>query len=163
MARILNKIGDANNEIRKINDNFDRLSLDISDRSGTFSSVAGVSGMSLASGSSSLIEISVQDVKSIYEFGRLPLIFRYDLFINNDSDFTYSWPLGGNLSGAIKHGVDVTVFQSKTVLNTIEDEKATILVKIKNTSGVSIDYYFYLDAYYIPAPEEGVAARPVQQ
>lgn len=161
MTRILNKIkSPIEEEIGNINTNFDRIALDLADRSGTFSSVATIpGGITVAAGNGHSIEVSIVDSLNTYQSGRLPVIPRIDVYIDNDLDGTYLWPSGGNISGTLKGQTFVTVLNSRSVINQIDDEKATTLICISNLDLFDHTFYIYFDAYYVPAPDYGVAAR----
>lgn len=158
MAIVFKKIGDAQTDIHKMNSNFDRIALELSDKSGTFSSSATTS-FSLGTGASQAIEVSVIDALEIYQVDKLAVIPRLNIFVDHDADFTYSFPLGSNLATADGHGISIDIFQSKSVLNAATNEKATVPIIIHNNSGNTHTFYVYIDVFYVPAPEVGVARR----
>lgn len=157
MTRILNKILSAN-DLSKINTNFDRISLDAADKSGKFSSV-GTTNFSLATGTSKAVEVNVLDGLALYEINQIPVLPRINIFLDNNDDFTYSWPLGGNLLTADVHGISVNMYQSKDVLNQVDTEKGTVWIVIHNNSGTTHTFYLEIDMFYIPAPDVGIALR----
>lgn len=159
MPRTPHKIKDSIEDLSKINNNFDNIALDIADRSGAFSSTATISGVVVSAGGYHLIEISVIDVQNRYEQNRCPMIPRLLTYVDTDNDGSYIWPLGGSLSAAAVFGIDITIFASKIVLNEVDNEKATIIIKIKNDDSVSHTFYLYADGYYVPAPLTGVTSR----
>lgn len=159
MPRVLNKIA-GDNEQRKLNENFDRLALDIADRSGRFSSTATVlGGIELVNGGVGTLEINILDQRNNFEQGKLPVVPRIDVFIDHDLDYNHAWPYGGLAEAADIYGTSVFTLLSRTTINPIDDEKATYFIHIRNDSGNTHTYYVYFDAFYIPAPDLGVAAR----
>lgn len=160
MPRLLNKIKDAQTEVASINTNFDRISLDIADRSGTFSSVATVNGLSIAPTTVRSIEVNVVDSLAIYTVNKLPVIPRIQIYIGTDANDNFLWPSGGSLTTTQIYDIQCSIIQSRQVFNSSTNEKATYFVYIKNSSAsVTYTLYIYLDAYYVPAPDEGVTKR----
>lgn len=159
MVRILKKIASPQEDMMRFNQNFDAIAQDLADRSGQFSSIGSTGAIALNTGNSVDFEVDVIDNRNIYEVGELPVIPRWDMFVDNDGDFTYSYPRGSNLSPADVHGIGIEVSQSLSVLNGVENEKATLMVKIKNASGTNHTFYFYVQAFYVPSPDVGVALR----
>lgn len=160
MPRVLSKISNPQEDMQRFNDNFDRISLDIADRSGTFSSEASFS-TTIASGVTQYAEINVTDLRDFYVEGKLPFLPRYDVYVDVDDDLTYIYPAGANISQATLHGVQIEVFMTKTTLNIVTNEKATLMIIIRNRSASSHDFYVYMDGFYLPAPDIGVARRAV--
>lgn len=157
---LLNKIGDPQRDLRRINENFDIISQNILDNSGEFSNVGTIAGgFTLSANDSQEIEINIVDYKDLYVANELPVIATLEIFIDTDNDYTYLYPLGSNLTNAIKHGIRVTHYQSRIVLNQDTNEKATYLINIHNDDSSSHDIYIYFRNYYVPTPEKGIAAR----
>lgn len=160
MARLLHKIKNPQDDLRLLNDNFDRIALDIADRSGTFSNVASVpGGITVASGEGHSVEIQVLDVNNIYSFGKLPVISRFDIYINNDLDGNYYWPAGSSITAAQMAEIHISAFSGRSVFNATTDEKATNWLVISNLSASPVTFYLYTDSFYIPSPETGIANR----
>lgn len=160
MPQVLKKIGNPQEDASKISQNFDTISLALADLSGTFSSEASIpGGVTIAAGTSQAIEVNILDQLSIYQQDRLPVVPRLDLYIDQDLDGTYLYPLGSSLTAAQVHGISVIMYQSKSTLNQVENEKATYVVVLRNDTADSHDFFFYFDAFYVPSPDQGVAAR----
>lgn len=159
MTKIFKKIGNAQQDIDKINQNFDEIAIELANRSGVFSSVASAGAIPIADGESIVIEVDILDPLSRFATNRLPVLPRYDLFIDNDLDYTYVYPIGGNLTAAEVHGIRVHIHQSRVVVNEVADEKATIFIAISNDSGGAHNFYLYFDTFYVPSPELGIAVR----
>lgn len=158
MTRLLHKIGKPEDDVQKINDNFDRIALDLADSSGKFSSVSSFSATILA-GQTLYQEINIVDDLDSYVKGKLPFIPRYDVFIDVDNDFTRIYPAGGNISQATLHGVQIEVMLTRTTLNVVTNEKATAFMIFRNRSASNHDFYVDFDGFYVPAPEQGIATR----
>lgn len=158
MPRIHNKISDPQNDTKKINENFDRIALDIAERSGKFSSIA-TTNFSLATGTSQAVEVNVVDALNLYQINQLAAIPRLNMFLDNDDDYTYSWPLGANLAVADVHGISVNMVQSQLVINQVTNEKATIWIVVHNNSGTTHTFYLEIDVFYVPPPDLGIAQR----
>lgn len=160
MPRILHKIKDAAADLRKININFDSISLDIADARGLQSSRASFNG-TVNAGTTAYAEIDINDSNNLFVRGKVPFIPRFDCFIDVDEDFTYQYPAGINISQATLHGCQVECFLSKTPINVSDNlEKGTLFFIIRNRDSSNHDFYVYVDGFYLPGPDLGVAARP---
>lgn len=159
MPRILHKIKDPEKEVLSINQNFDNISLDLTDRSGTFSSEGSVSGLVVSAGATKTIEVDVEDVLNQYVFNNLPVVPRVDAYIDTDINDNFRYPAGPSLTQTIIHNVDVVTLTMETVFNQTTNEKATYFIIIKNRDSVSHTFYIYTQAYYLPAPDKGIALR----
>jgi len=161
MPRILNKIGNAQEDIAKLNTNFDRISLDLADRSGSFTVGGSLLGYTIPSGESRAVEVNVLDQRDIYVVNKLPIIPRIDLYLGNDLNINYLYPVGNSLTQANVHGVQVSIIPARTVYNAVTNEKATVFIHIRNADASSHTIYLYVDGYYVPAPDQGIATRSV--
>lgn len=159
MPRILNKIKNPQEDISSFNVNFDRISLDLSDRSGTFSTVGIVSGLVVPAGEGRTVEVSVVDVLEIYTKNKMPVIPRVDVYVGTDNDDDYLWPSGASVTNAQVYDISVSVYQARHVFNEQTNEKGTYFIHIKNRGASPYTLYIYADVYYVPAPDEGVAKR----
>lgn len=162
MVRILNKIKTpiTDGEVSNINLNFDRIALDLSDRSGTFSTTATVpGGITVLAAQGHSLEVSVVDNQNIYQRNSLPVIPRVDVYIDNDLDGSYLWPVGSNISASLKNSLSVVPIVARTLIDPIDDEKATITLLLQNFDALNHTFYVYVDAYYVPAPDYGIATR----
>lgn len=159
MARVLHKIKNPQEENRLLNENFDRISLDIADRSGTFSNI-GSTSVVLPPGEGGSVQINIVDSLNIYGAGRLPTIPQIDIYLDNDLDGNYYWPVGASITPFLRAMINVTPFCALSIVDQIENEKATNFIHIANLDGVdSHTFYVYARTYFVPTPEEGVAAR----
>lgn len=161
MTRVLNKIKSpiTDGEVGNININFDRIALDLSDRSGVFSSTAFLNGLVVPAGQTRTIEINILDELSIYSEGRLPVIPRFDAYVDNDLNGSYLYPSGSGLTQANVHGIDIFHWNSRSIFNQATNEKATAFMVVKNNDAGSHTFYIYMDFYYVPAPDQGIAVR----
>ena len=160
MPRILKKIGDGKEDVRKINENFDKLSLDITDRSGQWSSEAS-GNVSIVSGIGKTIEVNVTDVRNIYQTGLVPIIPRVDIYIDNDGDADYYWPGGDAIDDVSRSAITVSVLNGLSVYNQAENEKATYWITIGNYDGFTHTFYVHTSCFFVPAPDYGVAQRNI--
>lgn len=163
MTRILRKIKDSSKDLDSINLNFDRISLDLSDRSGIFSSVVDVPGGITLNpfGTVEVVEVNVVDELKIYTKNELPVIPRVRIYVNNDLDDTYLWPSGSNLLSTQVYDISVTTLVAQQVFNPIENEDATYFIILKNSGIPTYTIYVHTDTYYVPGPDLGVTRRTV--
>lgn len=160
MPRVLHKIRDPQTEQINLNNNFDKISQDLADRSGVFSTTATVvGGLSIASGASQAVQVSIKDSLNRFESNSLPVIGRLDIYLDNDQDRARYWPFGSAITDAEVHDIRVSMYQLRTIWDEDDNEKATYSVLIRNDDSVTHDFYFYFDAYYVPGPDKGVAIR----
>ena len=165
MTRILQKI-QSSDDVSKLNTNFDRIAADLTDRSSTRSSTASGS-LTLAANTSYAIEVSVIDSAGIYEQNFLPLTPpRMDMYIDNDGDNTYLYPLGSNIynvsTGALTGAgavVSYEVVMFRTVINQSNNEKATFSIIFRNTDASPHTVYFDIDVFYLASPEISASQR----
>jgi hypothetical protein len=158
MARLLDKIADPQNDTKKINNNFDRIALDLADLTGNQSTVASFSG-TVGAATTLYQEISITDDRDIYQSGSLPFLPRFDAYIDNNLSATRIYPSGTEITQTELHNIQIEVTQAKSVLNQITNEKATISMIFRNRDTVAHTFYVYLDGFYLPSPQVGVAKR----
>lgn len=159
MPRLLNKIYDPAKDVSNFNTNFDRISLDIADSRGTFSSLASTGAVTVASNTALSIEVNVIDNLKLYSKNTLPIIPRVLVYIDTDGDGTYIYPSGSSLTSTQVRDISVDVLTSTIVLNEVTNEKATYNIILRNLTGSSVDFYVYTDCFYVPGPDSGVANR----
>jgi hypothetical protein len=160
MPRALKKIKNPQDEIILFNRNFDDISLDLADRSGTFSTLASGGPFTTTSGTTKSITVEVNDIRNTYTFNKMPIIPRITVFVDTNSS-DYRWPDGSSLSAAQRNTITVTVINARTVLGSGADNttKAEFLIALQNFDASDHDFYVTADAFYVPAPETGVANR----
>lgn len=158
MSRVLYKIKDPKEDLGNLNVNFDRIALDLSDKSGTFSSTASFSGTIPAS-TTLYAEVNILDLRDSYQFGKVPFIPRIDAYVDVDDDLSYLYPVGGNITQQTLHGLFIEMMQTITPTNLVDNEKATIFIVMRNRDTDPHDLYITLDGFYVPSPEVGIAER----
>lgn len=159
MPRVLKKIANPQEDISKINQNFDSISLDLADRSGRFSTVGSAGPVVISNNEVVNLEINVIDTRSVYVINKLPIIPRVLMYVGTNGDGTYLYPAGSNLTATQKFELRLEVFVSRVVINEVENEKATYYIVVRNSTGSSQTVYITTDAYYVPQPDTGIANR----
>lgn len=158
MPITLKRIADSEKDILSMNRNFDDISLALADRSGTFSSVGIAYGVTVSANTNSALLIDVEDNKNIYTLNLMPVIPRVNVFIDAP-DTAYRWPDGAALSATQINKILVSCFTAQGVVNGTDTTKAQFFVVIHNTDSSDHTYYAFMDGFYVPAPETGVANR----
>lgn len=158
MPRTLKKIKDPANEQILFNQNFDDISLDLADRSGAFSTLATAGPLTATSGQTKAVTVDVDDLRNIYTEGKAPIIPRVSVYIDTYSN-SFRWPDGGSLSAAQKNSITVVVLSPQSVISGDEFTKAQFVIAMQNFDSASHDFYLEVDAFYVPAPETGIANR----
>lgn len=158
MTRILKKIKNPQDEAILINQNFDNISLDLVDRSGVFSTAVVVNGTTISATSSNYIKIGVQDDRNLYTIDKLPIIPRINLYVDAFA-LTNRYPDGSAINGVLLHQTQLEIFTARSVQSPVAADDAQILIVIHNMDSSSHTYYATIDAFYVPAPDTGVANR----
>lgn len=160
MANILKKIKDPKESLLDLNQNFDNIAQEIADRSGIFSSVASVpSGITVTAGSCHRVQISVIDSLNLYTINKMPIIPRVNVYVGTDALNDYRYPSGASLTTAQVNELSVEVSIARTVFDETDGEKATYYIVFRNTGASDVTVYPYMQCYYVPAPDEGIAQR----
>lgn len=163
MPRLNKKIGDAQRDVSAINGNFDNVALDLADARGVFSTSVETGGLLVSSvGPNNFrkVELNVLDVEKKYNPGKLPAFLRYTMYLDTNNDGTRIWPIGTGITG-LELGTFLVIppQQQFFTLNPVEDEKATITFAFANFDAVDHTVYLYLDVFYMPGPDLGIALR----
>lgn len=159
MTQILKRISDPQEQTININRNFDDISRALADRSGQFSTVASAGPITVASGVTYSVTVEVGDVNNIYTRDRLPIVPRVTVYVDNNSS-DYQWPDGNSLSSAQKSAITICVITPRLVVGPSDDTvKAQYAIALQNFDASSHDFYVYVDAFFVPAPESGVVSR----
>lgn len=162
MPRILKKIANPQQDITKINQNFDSISLDLADRSGLFSSVGSLENFSIPSGSVITINISVVDELHIptYKINKVPIIPRLELYVDA-LDAGHLYTSGSYFANdvALSFAIRTEIVVSRVVQTPTTDEKASFWIKVYNEDTISHSVWLYTDCFFAPAPDEGIVVR----
>lgn len=159
MANLPGKIKDAQKDVLLINQNFDDIRVALTDKSGNYTSTGTVSGLVIAAGGFRVIEVNVTDASAMYLINQLPFIPRVDLYIDNDLNGDYYYPAGSSISPALAGLITVEINIARTVFNQVTNEKGTYFCVIRNKDASPHTFYVYLQSFFMPSPELGVATR----
>lgn len=163
MALVTKKITNSQEDLMKLNQNFDNLSVAIADSTGDMSSLGSFPGVQIINNSAWMFQVSVLDILDRYEVNKCPIIPRVQIYIDgtaNTDDNLY--PTGGDITPIMRYGISVEVITSRIVQDPVENEKATFFIIIRNNDTMPHDFYVYADAIYLPTPASGAAKRLVK-
>lgn len=155
MPRVLYKILDPATDVEKLNVNFDRISLDLAARSGIYSDEATAS-FTIPAGETNTIDISINDRLDIFQRSRLPVIPRFDIFLDDELPGSY-WPNGTNITEIEATTISFSMWQTVSILDEGAEEKASMVGYVRNLDSVSHTFYMTIDVYYVPGPDQGAA------
>lgn len=156
-------IKDPQADAKAINENFEATYSDLVDMGGSLSTTASTGGLATDPTAPPFTKIRTVNVsvnnsdlalRGMYSPERTPIIPRVDIYVDNDLDSNYLWPVGDSLSDSQK-SLDVSVITPAGTANFADDENtvASFYIKLENTSGVDAHtYYVYVNTFIYPSP-----------
>ncbi len=133
------------------NDNWDKTVSDVSDLGARFSSVFRYAVTLAASGVHTQY-VGVTDSRPSVIAGKLQIVPRLEVFVDNDLDDNYLAHLGGSLSASQSKIIYFPTIVRRPTTGTV----AGFLVTLNNWSPDSHDYYVYGDESYMDSPSTGI-------
>lgn len=154
MPRLTKKILDAQKDVLAINENFDNIALDLSDARGFFSGKYSAT-YTIASGSTQRVVYNMDDSRNLYQAGRLPAIFRWTMYVDNNNNELFSWPLGQSMTNVLLKNIQAFSHLEYTTstLFAHPNTKGTFSFMIINNDTVPHTFYTTAGFFYLPGPD----------
>lgn len=135
-----------------INDNADKSVQDSGDLGAKFSTSASYS-VTLAAGTQNSQPVGVTDSKAAYVAGRMQIVPRVDVFVDNDLNYLYL--LAGYVGSSLSAGQANAMVSVSVARSASSGTAATFLVQIRNFDAAGHTYYVYVDESYMSSPPTG--------
>lgn len=136
--------------IARINDNFDNVVQDLSDFGARRTGVATLTA-NLPGGYRRLFTVSITDPDNKYPGGIGNISPRLEFFVDVDNDDRYSWPSGSNLVGGMIAMQAVIYVNRRPFTGNV----GTLVLDVGNFDGASHSLYCHIDADFLPVAPSG--------